>query len=128
MVIGHTDICCIINERYTFRTIIFGWFFSIFQTKYFLFVCQAFSKLRSKPKFIVILWGLKPAQAWGCPYFIKYLFKDIRSAFIPALPLLSTLPFPIGCFGNKRTDTNVFNNRRDSSLFHPILFVVRVDS
>jgi hypothetical protein len=45
----------------------------------------------TEPKFIVILWELKPPAAWGysqlrhgvaqCPFSIKCLFKDIRSTF-----------------------------------------------
>jgi len=34
--------------------------------------------------------GLKSAQAWGGPCSIKCQFKDIRSALISSLPLLST--------------------------------------
>jgi hypothetical protein len=42
--------------------------------------------------------GLKSAQGWGCPSSIKCLFRDKRSALIPSLRLLRTLPFPTGCF------------------------------
>jgi hypothetical protein len=31
--------------------------------------------------------GLKSAQAWGCPWSMKCLFKDIRSTLTPFLPL-----------------------------------------
>ncbi len=59
-----------------------------------------FAKKKAEPKFIVILWklkpamvwGFKPAQAWGCPCSIKCLFKNIRSALTPSLPL----PFEVG--------------------------------
>ncbi len=62
--------------------------------------------------------GLKSAQAWGCPPMLqKCIFKGIRSALTPSLPLLRTLPFPINCFGNQQTDANVLNQQeRFSSL------------
>jgi hypothetical protein len=59
--------------------------------------CQVDEYL-TEPKFIVILWELKPAQEWGCPSSIKCLFKDIRSALF--LPLFHALLSPISCFGN----------------------------
>ncbi len=54
--------------------------------------------LCTEPKFIVILWELRPAphgvkdsSGMGnaqCPCSMKYLFKDIRSALTTSLPLL----------------------------------------
>ncbi len=48
--------------------------------------------------------GYKSTQEWGCPFSIKCLFNDIKSAPSPSLPLPRTLPFPIDiknmCYGN----------------------------
>jgi hypothetical protein len=39
--------------------------------------------------------GFMSTQAWGCPFSIKCLFNDIKSAPTSSLPLPRTLPFPI---------------------------------
>jgi hypothetical protein len=85
----------------------------------------------SEPKFIVMGvkaiydMGLKSAHRHvGCPYSDKCLFKDIRSALTPSLPLLRTLPYPICCLANKQIDTNVLNQQERSSPLHSFPFVV----
>jgi hypothetical protein len=68
------------------------------------------------------LWKVKPATAWGCACSIKCLFKDISSALTISLPLLSTVPFRNGCFGNYKTDTNVLDQLEISSPLHTFTY------
>jgi hypothetical protein len=42
---------------------------------------------------------------------MKCLFKDIRSALTPFLPLLCTYVYIKTCFGNLKIDANVLNRR-----------------
>jgi hypothetical protein len=72
--------------------------------------------------------GLKSAQPWGCPCFLKCLFKDIRSAFSPSLPLLRTCVYIKNQFWKLADRYNcVLTNRRDLPPC-PLFIVVGVDS
>jgi hypothetical protein len=63
--------------------------------------------------------GLKSAQAWCYPCSIKGLFKDIRSALIPSLPLLHTFPFLLVVLEIGRQIQMCLTNRRDLPHFIP---------
>ncbi len=75
-------------------------------------------------------WGLKSAQAWGCQwqFSMKCLFKDLRSALIPSLPLLCTCDIKKPVLEISRQIQICSTNRRAFSHSAPLLLVVGVDS